>query len=104
MALEGAGFAVTIAASLAAFEHERASAEPDLILVDIQMPEAFGDDVASMLVDRHDVRAPIVLLSSIDEPELSRRANDARVAGYIWKGAGTTELVRRCKELLGAGP
>jgi len=102
MALESAGFAVTIAADLAAFERERTATPPDLILVDIQMPEAYGDDVASVLVDREDVAAPIVLLSSIDEPELAQRAEEARVAGYIWKGAGTTELVRRCKELLGA--
>jgi CheY-like chemotaxis protein len=102
MALESAGFDVTIAADLAAFERERASHEPDLILVDVQMPEAYGDDVASMLVARADVRAPIVLLSSIEEDELARRAGAAQVAGYICKAAGTTELVRRCKELLGA--
>src|SRR5215470_9816832 len=43
-ALESAGFTVAIAADLSAFEHQRVAFDPDLILVDVQMPEAFGDD------------------------------------------------------------
>ncbi len=101
VALESAGFEVAIAETLTAFEQQVASFDPDLILVDVQMPEAFGDDVAATLRARKGVRVPIILLSSIDETELALRAKEARAAGYIWKGAGTTELVRRCKELLG---
>ena len=33
-------------------------------------------------------------------PTWGQAAKDADVAGYIWKGAGVTELVRRCRELL----
>jgi DNA-binding response OmpR family regulator len=99
-ALETAGFDVVIAEDLSAFERNRAAIDPDLILVDVQMPEAFGDDVASTLVGWHGVRAPVLLVSSLDEAELAARARQARVAGYICKGAGMTELVRRCKEFL----
>jgi CheY-like chemotaxis protein len=99
LALESAGFEVVIAEDLSAFERQRGAIDPDLILVDVQMPEAYGDDVAAMLRGRNG-SIPIVLLSSIEESELAQRAKAACVAGYICKGAGPTELVRRCKELL----
>ena len=101
-ALELAGFEVAVAENLETFEHHRGALDPDLILVDVQMPEAFGDDVVLTLREGHGVRVPILLVSSLDEGELATRAERARAAGYIQKAAGMTELVRRCKELLGA--
>jgi DNA-binding response OmpR family regulator len=100
-ALEAAGFVVAVAEDLSQFEHHRATFAPDLILVDIQMPEAFGDDVALALREWHGVRVPILLVSSLPETELARRAEAAEVDGYIPKAAGITELVRRCKQVLG---
>jgi DNA-binding response OmpR family regulator len=99
-ALEAAGFAVAIAADLSSFERQRVAFDPDLILVDVQMPEAFGDDVASTLRGWHGVQVPILLVSSLDQGELERRAQRAQASGYICKGAGMSELVRRCRELL----
>ncbi|HEX8110489.1 MAG TPA: response regulator, partial [Kofleriaceae bacterium] len=99
-ALEAAGFTVAIAADLSSFERQRVAFDPDLILVDVQMPEAFGDDVASTLRGWHGVQVPILLVSSLDQGELERRAERAQASGYICKGAGMSELVRRCRELL----
>lgn len=101
-ALESAGFKVEIADTLSAFETLRVAFDPDLILVDVQMPEAFGDDVASTLRGWHGVQVPILLVSSLDQSELARRAQRAHVSGYVCKGAGMPELVRRCRELLEA--
>ncbi|MBC7978462.1 MAG: response regulator [Myxococcales bacterium] len=103
-ALESAGFVVAIAADLSSFERQRVAFDPDLILVDVQMPEAFGDDVASTLRGWHGVQVPILLVSSIEQGELASRAQRARASGYICKGAGMSELVRRCRELLEAAP
>lgn len=103
-ALESAGFKVAIAGDLTSFEAQRVPFNPDLILVDVQMPEAFGDDVASMLRRWHGVKVPILLVSSIDQGELKDRAKRAQASGYICKGAGMTELVRRCRELLEVAP
>jgi DNA-binding response OmpR family regulator/Tfp pilus assembly protein PilZ len=103
-ALEDAGFTVAIADDLMSFERQRLSFDPDLILVDVQMPEAFGDDVALTLRGWHGVQVPILLVSSIDPNELAGRAQRAQVSGYIWKGAGMSELVRRCRELLEVAP
>jgi DNA-binding response OmpR family regulator len=99
-ALEAAGFQVAVAEDLATFEQHRGTLDPDLILVDVQMPEAFGDDVVLTLREGHGVRVPILLVSSLEESELATRAERARAAGYIQKKAGMTELVRRCKEVL----
>jgi DNA-binding response OmpR family regulator len=103
-ALESAGFEVAVAEDLSSFERQRVTFDPDLILVDVQMPEAFGDDVASTLRGWHGVQVPIVLVSSLDQAELERRAQRAQASGYICKGAGMSELVRRCRELLEVAP
>jgi DNA-binding response OmpR family regulator len=103
-ALESAGFTVAIADDLTSFERQRMSFDPDLILVDVQMPEAFGDDVALTLRGWHGVQVPILLVSSLDQSELAGRAQRAQVSGYICKGAGMPELVRRCRELLKVAP
>jgi DNA-binding response OmpR family regulator len=103
-ALESAGFEVAVAEDLQSFERQRMTFDPDLILVDVQMPEAFGDDIASTLRGWHGVQVPIVLVSSLDQVELERRALRAQASGYICKGAGMSELVRRCRELLEPAP
>src|SRR5215468_7115693 len=103
-ALEAAGFTVAIAADLSSFERQRVAFDPDLILVDVQMPEAFGDDIASTLRGWHGVQVPILLVSSLEQGELERRAKRAQASGYICKGAGMSELVRRCRELLEVAP
>ena len=84
------------------YSRQRVAFDPDLILVDVQMPEAFGDDVASTLRGWHGVQVPILLVSSLDQSELAGRAQRAQAAGYVCKGAGMPELVRRCRELLEA--
>lgn len=100
-ALEAEGYRVEVAADLRAFERVRSKVPPDLILLDIQMPEAYGDDVAVTLREWHDVHVPILLVSSLEETELAKRAQHAEVEGYITKAAGMPALVRRCKQLLG---
>jgi len=101
-ALEAAGFEVAAAEDLETFERLRTAFRPDLMLIDVQMPEAFGDDIASTLRGWHGVRAPILLVSSLEESELARRARAAEASGYVLKEAGMTALVDRCKELLGS--
>lgn len=101
-ALEGAGFEVAVAEDLATFEQLRTTFSPDLILVDVQMPEAFGDDIVSTLRGWHGVSVPILLVSSLEESELARRSRAAEASGYVMKEAGMTALVDRCKELLGS--
>ncbi|HEX4449880.1 MAG TPA: response regulator [Kofleriaceae bacterium] len=72
----------------------------DLILMDVVMPELFGDDVAAILRHERGVRGRIVLYSTLDEPELKQRTLDAKVDGYINKALGLKHLVAEVERIL----
>ena len=74
----------------------------DLILMDVQMPELYGDDVAMVLRHERGVTIPIYLFSSLDPTELAERTAAARVDGYISKQQDITHMVARVREILGA--
>jgi two-component system, NtrC family, sensor kinase len=99
-ALIRAGFEVTVRA---AFDEllEHGIEGFDLILMDVHMPELYGDDVAFTLRGQRGVTTPIYLFSSIDEGELAGLAADAGIDGYIAKSAGLDAMVARVCEVLG---
>lgn len=99
-ALEQAGYTVAAVMTVDAFEEERRRVPPDLIIVDIQMPEIFGDDLAQTIRGAYGERAPIVFLSSLPDEELAARASEAGVDGWISKRAGMQALVAKVQELL----
>jgi DNA-binding response OmpR family regulator len=72
----------------------------DLILIDVQMPGMFGDDVAMVIRQGHKVETPIVLLSSLPEPELAIRAREAGADGYITKRRGIDNLIDEVRKWL----
>lgn len=102
--LEAAGFEVLCARNLDEFEQGRLGAGTDLILLDVQMPELFGDDVAMVLRRSCGVHCPIYLLSSMDEPELARRAAAAGVDGFVCKKDGMQAVVHRIRQILSEVP
>ena len=98
-ALENAGYEVATAMTVDAFEEQRRREPPDLIIVDIQMPEIFGDDLASTLRGAYGEPAPIMLLSSLEEEELQRRAEESGAHAWMTKRAGMTALVAKVREI-----
>lgn len=74
----------------------------DLIVVDVQMEQMFGDDVVSFLRDTWQVEAPIYLYSSLPQEELDRRAAAAGADGAVCKARGVSALVEHVKHLVGA--
>jgi two-component system, OmpR family, alkaline phosphatase synthesis response regulator PhoP len=103
-ALETAGFRVFAARNLGELESHGDAASFDLILMDMQMPEAFGDDVATVLRHARNVTAPIYLFSSLPEAELDQRAREAGLDGFISKSAGLDALVERVRLILDRPP
>ena len=99
-ALELAGYQVTSALDLAELERLLKGPNPDLVLVDVQMPEAFGDDVAMVLRTVRGCHAPIYLYSMLDEADLAERVRLAEIDGYICKRAGVTGLVDSVRKIL----
>jgi len=100
VALSEAGYEVMCASSLAQLVELRKRGLSDLVLMDVQMPEAFGDDVALSLREAYGISAPIYLLSSLDESDLAERVEWARVEGFISKEVGLEGLVDRVRSIL----
>lgn len=92
-ALRRAGHAVTVARDLGELGEQPAAA--DLVLLDVQMPEAFGDDLGMVLRHVRGTAAAIYLLSSLDGDELARRSSEAGLDGYISKHLGVDGVVAR---------
>lgn len=99
--LEAAGVAVDTAIDLGTLEASRSSAAPDIIVLDVQMPEAYGDDVATTLRGAYGVAVPILLMSTIAPEELAERAQNAGVDAWVSKRDGLDEVVTRILEVLG---
>ena len=98
-ALGSAGFEVTVRAG---FDEllEHGIDGFDLILMDVQMPELYGDDVAFTLRGERGITTPIYLFSSLEDGELARLADDAGIDGYISKSAGLEALIARVRQIL----
>jgi DNA-binding response OmpR family regulator len=96
---------VDTAEDLAEFER-RCAERHDLILIDVQMPEVFGDDVATLLRQKRGVMTKIFFLSSLSDDDLQNRVAQAEVDGFISKRRGIETVVRRVQEILAspAGP
>ena len=73
----------------------------DLLLMDVQMPELFGDDVAMVLRKERGLATPIYLFSTLPPAELEERATAAGVDGFISKSLGIAHVVDRVRALLG---
>ena len=71
----------------------------DLILMDVQMPELYGDDVAMVLRQRG-LKTLIYLFSSLDPADLAERSATARLDGYISKQQDLAHMVERVREIL----
>lgn len=99
--LEADGFSVRSATDLADVPRSLEDAGVDLVLMDVEMAEAFGDDLAMMLRSDH-VGPPIYLLSALEEGELAERAAASGADGFIQKRAGVGEVVQRIGSILGA--
>jgi CheY-like chemotaxis protein len=74
----------------------------DLILMDVQMPELFGDDVAGILRHQRALNTPIYLFSTLPDEELRERATEAGINGFISKSAGTAHLIDEVNKIFGA--
>lgn len=101
-ALEDAGYSVRVARDLDEISDARRAGPVAMILMDVEMAEVFGDDVA-MIVRGEDADVPIYLVSALPEAELAERSADAGVDGYLSKRAGVEALVELVRSRLGGG-
>ncbi len=100
--LKDAGYEVETAIDMSEVTDRLFSAKFDLILMDINMPEADGDKLAQLLRDKYEVSTPIILISDIPENELIERAQKAGVVGFISKKWGLNRLVEEVEQFFDA--
>lgn len=98
-ALEGAGHTVVAMEDPGQFD-PTTGIPPDLILVDINMPQFYGDDVVSYFRAEWALSAPIYLFSNVPEDELKQRAEGCGADGYISKNWGLDTLVSKVTGIL----
>ncbi len=63
---------------------------PDVVIMDIKMPDLDGIDAAKMLTEER--IAPVLLLTAYSQQELIERAKEAGVVGYIVKPFRESDL------------
>lgn len=101
-ALTAAGYQASGAQDLASLDQKLASEGPfALILMDVNMPEMFGDDVVEYLRGAKKVTAKLVLYSDISEAELAGKTRASGADGYILKSGGLEAVLGGVMGLIG---
>jgi two-component system, NarL family, response regulator NreC len=81
---------------------EARSLKPDVILLDVVMPEQSGLEAIPQLVHEHP-DAKVLVLSMQDEPRYVREAFETGASGYVLKEAADSELVAAIREVAKGG-
>jgi two-component system response regulator NreC len=76
--------------------------EPDVILMDVVMPEQSGLDVIPMLLHERP-ETKVLVLSMQDDPQYVRQAFAAGASGYVLKEAADVEVVAAIREVARGG-
>jgi two-component system KDP operon response regulator KdpE len=97
--LSGHGFAVTAVASGGEALAEVGRARPDLLLLDLGLPDLSGLEIVSRL-RQQGFEAPIVILSVDDQEAQKVQALDAGADDYLTKPFGMNELLARIRAAL----
>lgn len=100
-ALTAAGYQASGAMDLASLEQKLSEGPAALILMDVNMPEMFGDDVVEYLRTMKKVSSKLVLYSDIPEAELATKAKNSGADGYIIKGQGLEAVLTEVIKLIG---
>jgi two-component system, NarL family, response regulator NreC len=76
--------------------------KPDVILLDVVMPDQSGLDVIPTLLHERP-EAKVLVLSMQDDPQYVRQAFAAGASGYVLKEAADTEVVAAVREVANGG-
>ncbi|MGN6377603.1 MAG: response regulator [Gaiellales bacterium] len=101
LTLEQAGYRVATAGTARAALTAAALDPPDLVLLDMMLPD--GDGVAVLRELRDWLSAPVLLVSVVDDEQEKVRALDAGADDYMTKPFGVEELLARVRALLRRG-
>jgi len=101
-ALGVAGVEADSASDLASLDERLSGGQHELVLVDVNMPEMYGDDVVEFLREQRKLSAQLLLYSDLPEDELKAKASRSGADGYITKAQGVESAVAEVKRRLGS--
>jgi two-component system response regulator NreC len=81
---------------------EARTLKPDVILLDVVMPDQSGLEIIPQLLHENP-QAKVLVLSMQDDPRYVREAFDAGASGYVLKEAADSEVVAAVREVAGGG-
>ena len=81
---------------------EARSVRPDLVLMDVTMPDGSGLDAVPTLLHEHE-GLKVLVLSMEDDPRYVREAFTVGASGYVLKEAADTEVVAAIREVARGG-
>ncbi|MBL8957134.1 MAG: response regulator [Myxococcaceae bacterium] len=99
-ALANAGIEADAASDLAALDAKLNAQSYELVLVDVNMPEMYGDDVIEFLRATRQIKSTLLLYSDLPENELEQKAIASGADGYITKSSGLEAAVERVAQAL----
>lgn len=74
---------------------------PDIILLDMEMPEMMGDEALRILKDDPGTNhIPVIMCTSLSESEISGRIAGLDIAGYLQKPHGFSSLKAKITEIM----
>jgi len=97
--LEFDGYRVTVAADVAASARAMSADPPDLIILDLMLPDGNGYDVLRTIRERDSV-TPVLLLTALSEEAHKVRGFRLGADDYVTKPFGLLELLARIESLL----
>ncbi|WP_426245710.1 response regulator [Nocardioides sp. LHG3406-4] len=104
IALESRGFDILgdTSDAMAALQVVR-DGQPDIILLDLAMPEVTGLEVLPLLLEQSP-RSKIVICSAISATHMTEAALDAGADAYIIKGVSAKTLIGHLRRVAHSGP
>ncbi|AKU92410.1 response regulator [Vulgatibacter incomptus] len=99
--LEARGHQVATAMNLVEFDKRLKAFQPELILVDVEMPDIPGNELVRILKQSCETdRIPIVLFSAKPDEELALLAERSGADGHLSKSNGIERLGEMVDELV----
>lgn len=102
--LRAVGIESDAASDLKSVDERLGKSQYEVVLVDVNMPEMFGDDVLEFLREAKNLKARLLLYSDLPEEELVERATSSKADGYILKSQGVEAAIAEVQKHLAAAP
>jgi len=98
--LRMASYEVQVSAEVLGTAQRIRQFDPDLVVIDHQMPALTGENLIRIIRRNHQVRPRILMYSAMPPQEMEKRALEAGADAYVCKTDGMSELLAGISRLL----